>query len=58
MKIDEVNKIEQTYNQEKVNELLAKGYKIIKIFSTKQSVEDSEEIKPCYIMGLGIEKKE
>ncbi len=53
MKMDEVNKLEQTFSQDKVNELLAKGYKIMKIFSTKQSVEDSEEIKPCYIMGLG-----
>ncbi len=45
MKMDEVNKIEQTYNKDKVNELLAKGYKIMKIFSTKSSVEDNEEIK-------------
>ncbi len=55
MKMDEVNKVEQTYDQNKVNELLAKGYKIMKIFSTKQSVEDSEEVKPCYILGLGKE---
>ena len=55
MKMDEVNKIEQTYSKDKVNELLAKGYKIMKIFSTKSSVEDNEEIKPCYVMGLGKE---
>ncbi len=56
MKTDEINKIEQTYNQDKVNELLAKGYKIVKIFSTKSSVDDAEEIRPCYVMGLGTEK--
>jgi len=52
MKLDEINKIEQTHNKDEVNELLAKGYKIVKIFSTKIKNDDFDEIKPCYILGL------
>ena len=55
MKLEDVSKLEQTNETNKVNELLAKGYKIIKVFSTKQNKEGVEEIRPCYILGLGKE---
>lgn len=57
MKLEEINKIKQTYDAREVNELLARGYRIIKIFSTKQKTEDSDEVKPCYILGLQIEEQ-
>ena len=52
MKLDEVTQLKQTYDEVEVNELLAKGFKIIKIFSTKVKNEDFDEVKPCYILGL------
>lgn len=52
MKTDEITKIKQTSNQEEVNEYLAKGYKIIKIFSTKTTVDSVEVVEPTYILGL------
>lgn len=56
MKIDEITKIEQSFEKEQVNELLAKGYRIIKIFSSKIRTEEIEEIKPIFILGLTSEK--
>lgn len=53
MKIEEVNKIKQSYDESEVNEYLAKGYKIIKIFSTKVRSDEYDEVKPCYVLGLG-----
>ena len=53
MKLDEVTKVAQVTNVNEVNELLAKGYRIIKIFSTKTNDEQGlETIKPTYIVGL------
>ncbi len=53
MKLDEVSKIVQTTSWEDVNNYLAKGYKIIKIFSIKKRAELTDEVMPCYILGLG-----
>jgi len=56
MKLESVTKIKQSYNEEEINELLAKGYRIIKIFSTKIQTQEIEEVKPCYILGLGSDR--
>jgi len=53
MKLEEINSLKQVYEENEVNELLAKGYRLIKIFSTKAKKEDSDEVKPCYVLGLG-----
>lgn len=52
MKLDEINQLRQTISETEANELLAKGYRIIKIFSTKTSTEYGDEIKPTYVLGL------
>jgi len=55
MKLDEINQIKQTADQNEVNEHLSKGYKIIKIFSGKVTENGSEFIQPVYVLGLGKE---
>ena len=52
MKINEIKAIKQTAQEGEVNEYLAKGYEIIKIFSTKIVTDQGEFIQPCYVMGL------
>jgi len=56
MKLESINKIMQTAEPNTVNEYLAKGYKIIKIFSSKVSTESGEFVQPCYVLGLGREE--
>lgn len=51
-KLDEVTRIYQTTNLNEVNDYLGKGYRIIKIFSTKKTKGIEEVIEPCYILGL------
>lgn len=53
MKLDEINKIKQTTEESVVNEFLAKGYRIIKIFSTKVTFDGGETVQPSYVLGLG-----
>lgn len=56
MKLDEVTKIKQTTEECDVNEFLAKGYRIIKIFSTKVTSDGQEFVQPAYILGLKEER--
>lgn len=56
MKLDEIGKIYQSTNTEEVNEYLGKGYLIIKIFSTKTSNNEVEQVLPMYVLGLVKEK--
>lgn len=58
MKIDEINKIRQTAEESEVNEYLAKGYRIVKIFSGKVTTDGQEFIQPVYVLGIGREKVE
>lgn len=55
MKIDDVTKIKNLTDEKEINEYLAKGYKIIKIFSMKISNEFGEEVKPVFVLGLAKE---
>ncbi len=57
MKVEEVIKIKQTTDEAIVNDHLLKGFKIIKILSTKTTSDMGDEIKPTYIMGLNKEEK-
>ena len=52
MKLDEITKIKLVDNENEVNELLAKGYHIIKIYSVKETSENNESIRPQFILGL------
>jgi hypothetical protein len=53
MKLDEITKVKQTIDENEVNEYLAKGYRIIKILSSRISNQfGGEEIKPVYVLGL------
>jgi len=55
VKIDEITKIKNLTEESLVNEYLAKGYRIIKIFSTKTSTEFGDEVKPTFVLGLSKE---
>lgn len=56
MKLDEITHIKQTKDEKEVNEYLGKGYRIIKILSTKNSSEFGDEVQPTYILGVFREK--
>lgn len=57
MKTDEVTKIKQTNDEQEVNDYLARGYRILKILSSRISNQfGGEEIRPVYILGLGKEE--
>ncbi len=53
MKLEQINQIKQTADQNEVNEHLSKGYRIIKIFSGKVTENGQEFIQPIYVLGLG-----
>ena len=55
MKLDEINKVKQTFDENVVNEYLAKGYRLVKVFSSKIKNEEMDEVRPCYVLGLGRE---
>ena len=57
MKLDEITKIKNLTNEDEVNEHLAKGYKVIKILSTKNSSDFGDEIRPTFILGLIVREK-
>ena len=60
MKLEEVTNIRQTRDEREVNLLLAQGYKIIKILSSKSSTGGGDEVFPIYILGLmkeGVKEK-
>lgn len=53
MKLEEIQQIKQLYNENEINAYLEKGYKIIKIFSTKVHTDQVEQIQPCYVLAKG-----
>lgn len=52
MKLNEISRIKQTSEEREVNEHLAKGYEVIKVFSSKITTESGEFIQPTYVLGL------
>lgn len=60
MKLEEITQIKQTRDQNEVNALLAQGYRIIKILSSKSTSGAGDEVYPIYILGLmkeGVKEK-
>jgi len=51
MKIDEVNRIEQTNSFLEVNKLLEKGYVILKIFHQQTETTVGKSSEPVYVLG-------
>jgi len=52
-----IKQIKQSVDPEEVNEYLSKGFRIVKIISSKIKTEQIEEIKPCYILAVGDDVK-
>lgn len=52
MKIEDITQLKQTYYVEEANRLMAQGYQLIKILSSKTQGADREEVRPVYILGL------
>ena len=52
MGFDKIQELKEAYNDEEANEFLKKGFKILKILSTRRATNETEEIRPCYILGL------
>lgn len=51
MKIEEIKEIRQTSEVTEVNELLKKGFRIIKILSTRVHNGEYDIVTPTYILG-------
>jgi len=52
MKLEEITQIRLTNSQDEVNTLLAQGFKITKILSTKVVIGDREQVLPTFILGM------
>lgn len=53
MKLEEVRGIKMSTSEAEINLLLAKGYQILKILSTKAVSGDREVVVPTFILGVG-----
>jgi hypothetical protein len=51
MGLDKIKEIKESYSDKETNSFLRKGFKLLKILSTRKSNNTFEEIKPCYILG-------
>lgn len=51
MKLNEVKRIKELYNDTEVNAALDEGYEILKIISSKSTTMDLDEVRPCYVLG-------
>lgn len=52
VKLDNIKQVVQSSSVIEVNAFLARGFKILKVFSCKESTESSERIFPCYVLVL------
>jgi hypothetical protein len=52
MGYDNIKELKQVYTDEEANPFLKKGFKLIRILSTRRSTNDLDETRPCYILGL------
>ena len=57
MKLEDVTQVKTSKDENEVNQYLAKGFKIIKILSTKKASDFGDEITPVFILGLIKELK-
>lgn len=51
MKLEEVSKVKILTSEEEINNYLSKGYKIIKVFSSKIHTDQVEQILASFILG-------
>lgn len=51
MGLDKIKEIKESYSDKETNIFLRKGFKLLKILSTRKANNTFEEIKPCYILG-------
>jgi len=56
MGFSDVKEIKETYDYEVANSYLLKGYGLLKILSTRTSSNESDEVRPCYILGKEKQK--
>ena len=52
MALSDIRKVKESYSDSETNDYLDKGYELIKIISSRTATVESEEIKPCYVLGL------
>lgn len=57
MKLEDITQIKTSKDEPEVNQFLSKGFKIIKILSTKKASDFGDEITPIFILGLIKEGK-
>ena len=57
MELSNIKKVKELYSDDEVNTFLDQGYELVKIISSRTSSFDSEEIKPCYVLGLRNKSK-
>jgi hypothetical protein len=57
IKLEDVSQIKIVYEETQVNEYLSKGYKILKIISSKIMRGEREEVLPCFVLGMIKEGK-
>jgi hypothetical protein len=52
VRLDEITQIKESFNQDEVNSFLSKGFKLLKILSSKTISNEMDEIRPIYVLGL------
>jgi hypothetical protein len=57
MQLGDIKKVKESYSDDEVNTFIDQGYELLKIISSRTSSLDTEEIRPCYILGLRTKHK-
>ena len=52
MSLENVRRIRETYDESEVNEYLSRGFRLVKILSSRKQVGGCEEVKPVYVLAL------
>ena len=51
MGFDKVIELHEVYSDVEANQFLDKKYKLLKILQTRRHTNETEEVRPCYILG-------
>ena len=57
VKFEDITQVKITTSESEINQLLAKGYRIIKILSSRSVVGDKEVMLPIFTLGLSKEEE-
>jgi hypothetical protein len=57
VRFEDITQVKITTSETEINELLSKGYRIIKILSSRSVVGDKEVMMPIFTLGLSKEEK-